>query len=133
MYRDGFNYFHKKFHIMNAANANLLNAVVLVAMGAWGYFGSDSPSPTALIPVAFGAVLFVMTNSIRVHNKVVAHIAVLLTLLILVALVKPFTAAMGRSDTLATVRVGLMMLTSLVALIYFVKSFIDARKEKGQA
>jgi len=116
---------------MNAANANLLNAVVLVAMGAWGYFGSDSPSPTALIPVAFGAILFVMTNSIRSHNKLVAHIAVVLTLLIMVALVKPFTAAMGRSDTMAAARVGLMIVTSLVAMVYFIKSFIDARKDKG--
>ncbi|MGA0232795.1 MAG: hypothetical protein ACO3MB_07965, partial [Saprospiraceae bacterium] len=123
----------KKLPDMNAANANLLNALVLVAMGAWGYFGSDSPSPTALIPVAFGAILFVMTNSIRSHNKLVAHIAVVLTLLILLALVKPFTAAMGRSDTMAAARVGLMMLTSLVAMVFFIKSFIDARKDKGNA
>ncbi len=116
---------------MNAANANLLNAVVLVAMGAWGYFGSDSPSPTALIPVFIGAILFVMTNSVRNHNKVVAHIAVVLTLLIFVALLKPFSAAMGREDSMAMVRVGLMLATSLVAMIYFVKSFIDARKSKG--
>jgi hypothetical protein len=116
---------------MNAANANMLNAVVLIAMGAWGYFSSESPSPTALIPVFIGAILFVMTNSIRVHNKVVAHIAVVLTLLILVALVKPFTAAMGRSDTMAMARVGIMMLTSLISMIYFVKSFIDARKSKS--
>jgi hypothetical protein len=116
---------------MNAANANLLNAVVLVAMGVWGYFGSDNPSPTALIPVFIGTTLFVMTNSIRAHNKLIAHIAVVLTLLILIALIKPFTGAMGRSDTMATVRVGLMMLTSAVALVYFIKSFIDARKAKA--
>lgn len=117
---------------MNAANANLVNAFILVAMGAWGYFGSDSPSPTALIPVFIGAILFVMTNSIRAHNKVVAHIAVVLTLLIFVALIKPFSAAMGRDDSMAMLRVGLMLLSSLVAMVYFIKSFIDARKEKGQ-
>lgn len=118
---------------MNAANANLINAVVLVAMGAWGYFGSDSPSPTALIPVAFGTVLFVMTNSIRDHNKVVAHIAVVLTLLIMIALIKPFNAALGRSDNMAAFRVGLMVLTSFVSFIFFIKSFIDARKAKGNS
>lgn len=116
---------------MNPGNANFINAAVLIVMGAWGYFGSESPSPTALIPVVVGAILFVMTNSIRNHNKVVAHIAVLLTLLILVALIKPFTAAMGRADSMAMIRVGLMMLTSLIAMIAFVKSFIDARKEKS--
>jgi len=116
---------------MNAGNANLLNAAILIIMGAWGYFGSESPSPTALIPVIVGAILFVMTNSIRNHNKVVAHIAVVLTLLIFVALLKPLSAALGRDDTMAVVRVGLMLLSSLVAIVYFIKSFIDARKSKG--
>ncbi len=36
--------------------------VILVALGLFGYFGSasDSPSPTALIPAGFGAVLIVL-------------------------------------------------------------------------
>lgn len=113
---------------MNAGNANLLNAIVLVGMGLWGYLGSLTPSPTALIPVVFGVILFVMTNFIRNHHKVVSHIAVILTLMILVALVKPLTSAMGKSDTMAMVRIGLMMLTSAIAFVAFIKSFIDARK-----
>lgn len=115
---------------MNPGNINLINAVILITMGAWGYFGSDSPSPTALIPVFVGAILFVMTNSVRNHNKVVAHIAVVLTLMIFVALFKPLSAAMGRNDSMATVRIVIMMLSSLVALGVFIKSFIDARKNK---
>ena len=42
---------------MNAATANLINALTLIAMSLWGYFGSETPSPTAFIPAAFGAVL----------------------------------------------------------------------------
>ena len=114
---------------MNAANANLLNAIVLIGMGAWGYFGSDSPSPTALIPVFFGVVLLILTNSIRNENKVLAHVAVVLTLLVLVALVaKPLMRALGDNDTMAIMRIGLMCLTSIIAMIYFIKSFRDARK-----
>lgn len=117
---------------MNAGNANLLNAVVLVGMGMWGYLGSASPSPTALIPVVIGVILFVMTNFIRNHHKVVSHIAVVLTLLILVALIKPLTGAMGRGDNMATMRIGLMMLTSAIAFVAFIKSFIDARKASAK-
>lgn len=118
---------------MNAGNANLINAVVLVAMGMWGYLGSDDPSPTALIPVGFGVALFVMTNFVRNHHKVVSHIAVVLTLLILIALVMPFKAAMGRSDSMAMMRTGAMMLTSLIAMVAFIKSFREARKSKNAA
>ena len=42
---------------MKAHVASLINAILLVGLGAWGYFGSETPSPTALIPVAVGAIL----------------------------------------------------------------------------
>ena len=118
----------QKIKNMNAGNANFLNAIVLVGMGMCGYLGSLSPSPTALIPVFIGVILFVMTNFVRNHHKVVSHIAVVLTLVILIALIKPLTGAMERSDSMAMIRIGLMMLTSAIAFVVFIKSFIDAKK-----
>jgi len=73
---------------MNAHKASLINAVTLIAMGAWGYFGSLTPSPTALIPVFIGVILMVLNNGIKYDNKVIAHIAVVLTFVILIALSK---------------------------------------------
>ena len=116
---------------MKPHNANLLNAVMLIAMGAWGYFSNDSRPPTALIPVFFGIVLLVLTNSIRYDNKVVAHIAVVLTLLVLVALFKPFLGQVDKGDTLGMVRAGAMIVTSAIAMITFIRSFIAARKNKA--
>ncbi len=123
-------YFASKYEKnMNAANANLLNAVVLIAMGAWGYFGSITPSPTALIPVFFGIVLLVLTNSIRNEHKVLSHVAVVLTVLVVVALAaKPLGRALSENDTMAIVRIGAMIFTCVIALVYFIKSFMDARK-----
>jgi hypothetical protein len=45
---------------MKAHTASLINAVILVLFGLWGYFGSENPSFTALIPVAVGVVLLVL-------------------------------------------------------------------------
>jgi hypothetical protein len=59
---------------------------------------------------------------------VVAHIVVILTLLVLVGLVKPLTGAIGRHDSLALFRVLVMVISTLWALIAFVKSFVDAQK-----
>lgn len=118
---------------MNAGNISLLNAIVLVAMGAWGYLGSDDPSPTALIPVGIGIALLAMNPGVRAHNKMIAHIAVLLTLLILFGLVMPMKGAIGRSDSLAIFRVATMIATTVLALVVFIKSFIDARRLKNQA
>ena len=110
--------------------ANLLNAVVLIAMGLWGYLGSETPSNTALIPVVAGVILLICNNWVKKENKVVAHIAVLLTLLIVVSLFMPFKGAIGRGDNMAAIRVGVMILTGIIALIAFIKSFIDARKAR---
>ena len=64
---------------MKAHVASLLNAIVLIIIGGWGYFISGSP--TSLIPVAIGVVLIILNNGIKNSNKVIAHIAVLVTLL----------------------------------------------------
>lgn len=109
--------------------ANLVNASTLIILGLWGYFGSDTPSVTALIPPAIGVLLVLLNRGLKADNKVQAHIAVLLTLVVLIGLVKPLLGALGREDTEAVARVLLMMLTALYAMVTFVKSFIDARRK----
>ena len=69
---------------MNSTNANIINSICLIVIGLWGYL--EVSSPTALIPVGFGAALILCTPGVKKENKVIAHIAVLLTLVILIAL-----------------------------------------------
>jgi hypothetical protein len=112
---------------MNAHKANLINAVSLILMSIWGYTSSLTPSITALIPLVFGVVLLALNNGVKFENKAQAHVAVVLTLVVLIALIKPFMGAMDRDDSMALLRVGLMMLTSIIAMVFFMKSFRDAR------
>ncbi|MCC9599335.1 hypothetical protein LOC67_02095 [Stieleria sp. JC731] len=116
---------------MNIGNVSLLNAIVLIVLGLWGYLGSETPSMTALIPVVFGGILVACNPGVRSKNKAVAHLAVLATLLILLGLVMPLKGAIGRSDTLAIVRVVIMMATTAWALYAFIQSFIEVRKQKA--
>ena len=118
---------------MKAHVASLINSVFLIGFGLWGYLGSDTPSKTALIPVGFGAVLLLLYTDVKKENKIVAHIAVLLTLLVLGGLVKPLTAAIGREDGMATMRVSVMIASTLVALVFFIKSFVDVRRARTRA
>ena len=115
---------------MKAHTASLINALTLIALSLWGYFSSDTPSITALIPTVIGAILLIMNRGIKAENKVIAHIAVVLTVLVLAGLIKPLTGAMEREDTAAMIRVVVMIASTILAMIYFVKSFIDARKNR---
>ncbi|MEM9148749.1 MAG: hypothetical protein AAGC57_21595 [Pseudomonadota bacterium] len=114
---------------MKAHTASMINAVVLIACSAWAYLGGAG-SLTALIPAGFGVALLACHGGVRAENKGIAHIAVVLTLVVLIALVMPLRGALGRGDMLGGVRVGLMMLTSAVAMVFFVKSFVDARRSR---
>jgi hypothetical protein len=116
---------------MKAHTASLINSVILIGFGLWAYFGSETPSKTALIPVGFGVVLLFLYKGVKKEDKIIAHIAVLLTLLILGGLVKPLTAAVGREDGLAIARVSVMVVSTLVALFFFIKSFVDVRRARA--
>jgi hypothetical protein len=110
--------------------ANILNALVLIIMGSWGYFGSENPSFTALIPVVGGVLLLATHPWLKKENKMVAHVAVVLTLVLLGGLVKPFVSQLGQGDTMGIIRVGAMILTCIIAMVTFIRSFIEARKNK---
>lgn len=113
---------------MNAASASLSNGMILIAVGIWGASATNW-APTAFIPVVFGVILLALNGGVRKQNKVIAHIAVVLTLLVLIALFKPLMGALEKGGT-ATFRIILMQVSSLIAMIFFIKSFRDARKAR---
>ncbi|MBI9069569.1 MAG: hypothetical protein JEZ09_19895 [Salinivirgaceae bacterium] len=113
---------------MKAYIASLVNAIVLISFGLWGYYGSESSSMTAFIPVAFGTIFLVLNKGVKNENKLIAHIVVILTLLVVIGLIKPFVGAIQRADSMSIFRVIAMILTSVWAMLTFIKSFKEARK-----
>lgn len=113
---------------MNSTNANIINSICLIVIGLWGYL--EVSSPTALIPVGFGAALILCTPGVKKENKVIAHIAVLLTLVILIALVGMRLPKSIDQGGLGLVRVLLMIGTSILSMVCFIKSFIANRKAR---
>tara|TARA_B100001175_G_C19485882_1_gene629762 strand:+ start:710 stop:1054 length:345 start_codon:yes stop_codon:yes gene_type:complete len=113
---------------MNSTNANIINSICLIVIGLWGYL--EVSSPTALIPVGFGAALILCTPGVKKENKVIAHIAVLLTLVILLALLGMRLPKSIDQGGLGLVRVLLMIGTSILSMVCFIKSFIANRKAR---
>ena len=113
---------------MSTKKANLINSLTLVIIGLWGYF--EVNSPTALIPVFFGLVLFLCNKGVEKENKIVAHLAVLLTFLFLIAMVGMRLPKSLESGGMGLFRVILMILTSTIAMLTFINSFIKNRKAK---
>ena len=120
---------------MQPSKVNLINSLILIVMPLWAYLTYESTDPnstqsiTALIPMFLGIVLLFCTNGIKNQNKIIAHIAVFITLLALVGLFKPLTSAISDSRGLSVFRVTLMLITCIFSMISFVRSFIAARKK----
>lgn len=115
---------------MKAHTASLINAITLIVFGLWGYFGPSNPSYTTFIPVIGGIILIFLYSGTKREDKLISHITVTLTLLLFLGLFKPLYGGIERSDTMTLFRVIIMMLTSILAIIYFIKSFRDARKNR---
>tara|TARA_B100000902_G_scaffold132901_1_gene131420 strand:+ start:1262 stop:1612 length:351 start_codon:yes stop_codon:yes gene_type:complete len=116
---------------MNVSKANLLNSIVLIIMGFWGFI--ELSSPTALIPALFGIVLltcYFIARSKPSLNKLFAHISVTFTLLILIALIGVRLPKSLDDGGIGLLRVVSMISTSSFAFLIFIKSFIDARIKK---
>ena len=111
---------------MNAHIASLVNGIVLVAVGLWGYM--ESSSATSIIPVGIGVTLLALNKGIKNQNKVIAHIAVLVTLLSF-ANIMPLRGALADGRSEAVLRIIIMLSSSVYAMIFFVKSFIEARRK----
>ena len=115
---------------MNASKANLINALALIILGAWGCYATGMASKTALIPVVGGLILLACHSGVSKQNKIIAHIAVVLTLLLILGIARPFSAALGSGEAMKIVRTGGMLLTGILAMVYFIKNFREAIKSR---
>ena len=121
---------------MKTHQANLLNSITLIIMPIWAFLAFEatpekpSQSFTAFIPLIFGVILLLCNGGLKKENKTIAHIAVLITLIALLGLSMPLKAAIADDRGLSIIRILLMIITGIIAMTTFVKSFIQARKNK---
>jgi uncharacterized membrane protein len=115
---------------MKPHEATFVLGFILIVFSLWGYFSADSPSYTALIPAAAGVLLIAFTAGMKKESKTISHLAVGITILVLIALFMPLKGAIQREDGEAIFRVIVMMVMALVTVIIYIKSFVDARKRQ---
>jgi len=116
---------------MTAHTASLINALTLIACSIWAFLAVGGVHWTPLIPGAFGLALLACYPGVKAENKVVAHIAVVLTVVILVALYMPLASAIEGGLPGPLIRSVLMVATTIFALVFFIRSFRDARRARG--
>ncbi len=116
---------------MNSKNGNIINSASLIIMGIWGFF--EVSSVTAFIPSIFGVLIFncyLISRKNQKLNLIFSHIAVLLTILILVALISTRLTKSIDEGGWGLLRLLIMLGTCSFSITMFIKSFIEARQNK---
>lgn len=119
---------------------SIVLGIIFIIMGLYGYFGISSESITALIPTFFGIpmLIFGWLGLNEKYLKHAMHGAAVLTLLGFIGtvggLIKFFKMLGGEEmERPAAVTVqAIMALLCLLFLVFAVKSFIDARRNREQ-
>ena len=119
---------------MSMPKLTLMVGVLLVVQGVGFYFGTSSKSITALIPAFVGLPMLVLgilalKESARKHAM---HLAAALAMLGFLAAVGRMASA-GLSLSPAGASVLILALVTGFFLLLCVKSFIDARRRRGQS
>lgn len=121
------------------ANTSITVGVLLIVLGLWGYFGTGTTSPTALIPAAFG-ILLVISGAIARNpekRKLGMHIAVVVSLLGFLGSVRGLTklgtllAGGDVARPAAVIAQSIMAILTGVFTVLCVRSFIAARRTRA--
>jgi hypothetical protein len=113
---------------------NLVYSIFLIAIGITGfvlrYLEANDFQYTALIPSLFGIVLLPLSQGIKRENRIISHVAVLLTLILGV-----FTLVMviinlgdGYMATRRGIIFTLIFISSFIVLGIYIIRFIRIRK-----
>lgn len=121
------------------ANTSITVGALLIVLGLWGYFGTGTTSPTALIPAAFGLLLVISGVIARdpAKRKLGMHIAVVVGLLGFLGSVRGL-AKIGTLLTggevarpAAVISQSIMAVLTGIFTVLCVRSFIAARRARA--
>ena len=123
------------------AKVTIVFAVLLIALGLIGFFGTGSAHPTALIPTWFGIMLGVggilAISPSESRRRLFMHINVIIGLLGLIGAAvesgRGYASAIAKGlapDTIALAAKLAMVGLLLIYVILCVRSFIQARRSR---
>lgn len=118
----------------------IIYGILLILLGAAGFFGTGATSPTALIPAAFGVPVLLLGLLARARPAARMHAMHGAVLLALVGFLGSLSGLMKLPALLsaqppdrpaAVAAQSAMALLSVIFVALCVKSFVDARRARG--
>lgn len=100
----------------------IFNAIILIALGIYGY-SLPPHSPTSFIAVVAGLVLLILSFPLKKENSLVAHIGVAFTGIVMLSF---FIVGFFRMNII----IILMAAVTLLAFVFYISDFFKRKAER---
>ena len=107
---------------------SLINAFTLLIGGLWAYFGSLTPSPTALIPSGIGLVLIALYAGVRRQNMVAIAGSFGATMIVTIPMLLILRGLILRGEVIPIMRAGMMCTSCIIALVGLMLYYLKQKK-----
>ena len=115
---------------MTASQATILNSIILIAAGGWGYLSEPSNRSEELIPLVFGLLFLIAIPPLRKDNRIVEFILRSLGLLLSIALVLALVRAIQESQVERIIRIVVMLAATAFTFFVLISKMNARLKER---
>jgi hypothetical protein len=105
---------------MKSQHAAYINSFVLIVIGFWGYAANNFATHTAIIPLSAGILFLGMALLLKKEKKI-----------LLIFIIFPLLRNARQSDIWGMIRISIEMLASAMALIVYLRNYIQINKHKA--
>ncbi len=112
---------------MKSQTAALINSIVLILIGIWGFIANDYAIHTLIVPLSAGIILLIFSRFLQIDKPNVLLLVSFLTFILMLAFIVPFQRNAEQSDVMGMLRIGIEMMASAMALIVYLRNFVQLK------
>ncbi len=105
--------------------ACLLNGIILLAIGFWGYAANHFNAHTGIIPIGFGLLLILLSKFFQQKKNGLYYVILILTTIVMLALFRPLMRNIEQSDWYGISRLSLEIASCAMAIIIYLRNPIS--------
>lgn len=106
---------------MNPYKAAILQALIFLSVGFWGYAANNFAAHTAMVPLGAGILFLALSQRLKNPDRIMLLVVMLISLALFIALMIPFRRNAGQSDFWGMFRIAIEMTACALAFIVYLR------------
>ncbi len=107
---------------MTSQHAALMNSIILLLIGFWGYAANDFATHTAVVPIGAGILFLILSKYLKNAGKGLLIFTMVLALVLIVAFTVPLQRNVEQGDVTGMFRLAFEMAACAFAFIVYLRN-----------